>query len=69
VITADRARELDGKRVRLELIPASGEREVIGTCLGHVEAADGVVLIVRREDQPARRSSYHYQHVTAAHDL
>ena len=66
MITADEARALVGKRVVLTLDPASGEREAAGLCVGKVESADGLVLVLEPKAQPGGRRTYHYQHVTAA---
>ena len=62
-MTSDELKGLVGRRVVLDLLPASGEREVTGRVLGTVDSADGLVLVLEPERIPGARRSVHSHHV------
>ncbi|OLE76277.1 MAG: hypothetical protein E6I40_08290 [Chloroflexi bacterium] len=65
-MTADELKALVGRRVALELAPASGEREIQGRVLGTIDASDGLVLVLEPERIPGMRRTVHSHHVRSA---
>jgi hypothetical protein len=61
--SSDELRGLTGRRVALDLTPAGGGGTVRGRIVGTLDAADGLVVVVERDDQPGR-ASLNYQHVS-----
>ena len=66
--TAEELRGLRGSRVELTLTPAGGGESLTGVVVGTLDAADGLVVILERDDRPGR-TSVNYQHISAARRL
>jgi len=60
--SSDELRRLTGERVSLDLTPAAGGGTVRGRIVGTLDAADGLVVVLERDDRPGRLS-LNYQHV------
>ena len=60
--SSDDLRRFTGQRVALELTPAGGGGTVKGLIVGTLDAADGLVVIVKPDGQTGR-VSLNYQHV------
>ncbi len=58
--TADELKAKKGRQVTLHM---SDGTEVSGTIVGTLDAADGMVVVVNRADQPGARFSCNYQQI------
>jgi hypothetical protein len=58
--TAD---ELKGQRGREVTLRMSDGTEVSGTVVGTLDAADGLVVVIDRSDQPGARFTCNYQEI------
>ncbi len=59
-----------GRKVRLELSPGSPLGEsLVGTLVGTIDAADGLVAVLEPEGRPGARVSCHYHYIRAIRPL